>query len=648
MKATAWICAACGGVLLVSWALPAAAASKTINPNHQDPTLAMAIHGEAVSAKLQDEAQARYTAVAKTLRTAIERESNRQINKTDPKALGDAYAATLQLRRLALQLQLLGEPAGLDFALRADVMAPQISRVAQAYAGTPEGAAFLTKVRAFLARTQPERANLLKRVVELATRNQWQEAETTFHTALDKIHAMTVFLSPDEQKPIHEPFYDLSAKITQGMNAVRIKESDAIFAERRKALAPDLKELPQQCAAVAQGLATSPTVDFQGQMLTGPQAVAALLASAQQLHVRLLKYHALSLALQGRAAGGGYTGMVPMGSTGGVTADPLVQQYVNEFPAALSAGLSKVVAADTARVAEADVAALYTAYVEAVALFSMRTGNSPVATALHTSLQQLAAKSPAVAANVTAYDEATTELLRWRNRVAASQARARLSSHPTVETPFRPAFTSKELYLGLFDATMPDFQEPRLLAAAPDILLPAVEKVVGQKATIGEWRGIGTGKNTASVLESRTYGTMKGVRGSVEPALAALRADLFLADDAPPLTLAAAAAVQSAEVGDWDQCGGTIQGLHLEAFITRLATLPDPVWQLVPWGAAPPATRRVETVNVSILPQVIVRFEMSPEWVQHRFFFSEIAATEAEAAGTAAPTASPAATAGRR
>ena len=89
-------------------------ASKTVNPNHQDVTLAMAIHGDALSDKLSDEAQGLYVSAAKVLKVALEREGTRQGNRLDPKALGDGYVAVLQLRRLAQQLQYLGEPAGVD------------------------------------------------------------------------------------------------------------------------------------------------------------------------------------------------------------------------------------------------------------------------------------------------------------------------------------------------------------------------------------------------------------------------------------------------------------------------------------------------------------------------------------------------------
>lgn len=620
-------------------------ASKTVNPNHQDVTLAMAIHGDALSDKLSDEAQGLYVLAAKALKVALERENTRQANRLDPKALGDGYVAVLQLRRLSTQLQYLGEPAGVDYFQRSEALKGHFLRITQTIGGSPEGAAFLTKARAYLAKTAPERANTLKKLVELARKNQWKEAESTMLSSVEKLRGITVFLTSEEQRQIHEPFVEVMDAIDRQMAMIRLRESEVILNARKKAWAPDLDELLERCDEVARALASGTQVDIEGQKLDGPAAFAALLTQWQKTHVQVQKYYAVTLAQSGHHEAGAILAMMPMGPGGPNSAangDPIIGRYLTTFPTQIAKALAGVIDVQTKRASEAELAGLYSAHVQAAALVGMRAAQTPAAAAIHDALQRMAAKSPALKANVDAYDLATTEILRWRNRVAETQARVKMASYPAVETKFRPTFLSNESqnYIGLFWYRDPDFEDPRLFQSAPDILLPRVGEFVGTKATVFEMRGVGTGKNIVSVLQHRTYATMKGIRTEVAPAIAALKADLFIADDSPPLTLPAAAAIASAEVGDWDACGGSIQGLHLEGFITRLGTLPEPAWSLIPLGTVPLPN---STMNgqVGILPQAVIRFDVTPDWVQHRFFCVDAtaAAEEAEAAepATAAP-----------
>lgn len=514
-------------------------------------------------------------------------------------------------------------------------MSPHLTRIAQGYASTPEGAAFLAKVRVFLAKSQPERSNVLKRTIELARKNQWKEAETTLHTTLDKLHGMTVFLTPDEWRQIHEPFEQVTTSINTALTTIRAQESEAILQTRRKTLTPAMDELLQQCGAVAQGLAKSATVELEGEMVGGPRALSALLTRGQQVHVQVQKYHALTIAINDRLSAGGAGGMLPL-SGGVVSVDPIVARYAGGFSSQFAGAIAQVIEADAARAADDEVPALYRAYLQALALTAMRHREASFTNACHGALQKLLVRSPAFAADVAAYEDSTVEILRWRQRVAESQARARLATHPLVEKAFRSAFTSKDNYRGLFEKDMPDYNEPRLLAAAPDILLPALEQVIGQKVSVSDVRGIGTGKNAVTVMNARTYGTLRGVRSAAEPAIAALKADLFVTEESGPLTLPAAAAVASAEMGDWNLCGGTLNGLHLEAFVTRLAAMPDPAWPLVPLGSVPTAgAGRMESSVTNALLQAVVRFDVGPEWVQHQYFVADIASESATASNHA-------------
>ncbi|HND56551.1 MAG TPA: hypothetical protein PLV92_29235, partial [Pirellulaceae bacterium] len=345
-----------------------AAASKTANPNDKDATLPLAVHGEQLSGSLQDDAQARYSQSAKALFASLAKEKNGQINKLDAKAIGESHAALHQMRRAAMQLQTLGEPAGVDFQFRHDAMIGHVIRVAQAYSGTTEGGIFITKIRQFIARTAPERGNALKRLGELVRQEKWTEAETLLYQTLDKLATMTVFLSPDEQRPIYDPFAEPRQIIETAMRQIRAAKADEILRGRLESQLPKPAALIAQVNAAAQQLATSPTVTIDGQAFTGPQALGQFLERWQALHAQVHRYYGTLLALQSLHSSA-YAGMVRVGPQGADRVeDPTITQYRDSFTSTMCGSLAQLITADAARVMEADVPALYAAYLQAAAL----------------------------------------------------------------------------------------------------------------------------------------------------------------------------------------------------------------------------------------------------------------------------------------
>jgi hypothetical protein len=53
--------------------------------------------------------------------------------------------------------------------------------------------------------------------------------------------------------------------------------------------------------------------------------------------------------------------------------------------------------------------------------------------------------------------------------------------------------------------------------------------------------------------------------------------------------------------------------------ITRFATLPASASILVPLGVLP-----VEDIKQQLLPQMLMRFDVKPKWVQHPHFYVEL------------------------
>jgi hypothetical protein len=95
-----------------------------------------------------------------------------------------------------------------------------------------------------------------------------------------------------------------------------------------------------------------------------------------------------------------------------------------------------------------------------------------------------------------------------------------------------------------------------------------------------------------------------------------LRACLWASADAPPLTLEACAAIDSAQRGSCVLAGGSIEAFELEALITRFADDGAGLVRLTPL----PAEKKLEYP----LRECLFRFVVTPEWLQHRYGFIEL------------------------
>jgi hypothetical protein len=176
-----------------------------------------------------------------------------------------------------------------------------------------------------------------------------------------------------------------------------------------------------------------------------------------------------------------------------------------------------------------------------------------------------------------------------------------------------------EKYLGLFPEPPSQETQPQLLTDAPDIMPIAVKRLVGQKATVRDVVRISpTSKSAIARYQARTYAIV-AVPADLSREIGSLKADLLVTDQAPPLSLAAMQAIVTAERGDLIATGGEISGAHLESVITRFATLPASAAAISDLGRIP-----TETFGGNGLYNMLMRFELAPQWACHDYFFTTL------------------------
>ncbi len=125
---------------------------------------------------------------------------------------------------------------------------------------------------------------------------------------------------------------------------------------------------------------------------------------------------------------------------------------------------------------------------------------------------------------------------------------------------------------------------------------------------------------------TRHYATLPLPDVSAEAAR--LRQDLLVTAQQPTLSLESAAAIDAAQHGNFVAAGGAVKGFYLEGLIPRFAALRPEAQQMVTLGPLP-----AEVTPNAFINHVLVRLDVAPAWVQHKYFFLPLAA--APAAGNA-------------
>lgn len=605
--------------LFADVALAAKGASpKSANPNDNDATLPLAVHGDGVVATLQQGGQERFKIMYAVIDEALTKKNRNQIDRIDPQELGRGNMAMIQMQRIAEQLSVLGEPAGPEFSRRSQY-GSQYYSVAQAYAASQEGSVYVAKIRQILNNSQKQRAGIVKKLEDMVAKGNWEDADTLLNDVMDKLASVTIFLTPDEQTQYYQPFSKVSGPISQGIQALRREAAQKIFAERIEAQTPDFDQLLDDVKNAATNIASKGVTTIGDKEVDGPAAFAHFAQVWAKTHASVQRVYGIFLASRGEIDASGNL-VFPQARSNTPQQHPVVKRYTESFTREISDQLAALIKADASRADAETSPKLFTEYLKVAALPAGRAGTDLPAQLFREALQELAAKAPAFAANADDYASSTGELLRWRQRLAEAQARSLDTKYATWAQTIQTAARNDKSFYALYLEVDPDFEVPRFLAATPAFLPEVSKRVANVKVRVSGNRGIG--KSGVSGITMRTYSTNKAASEALESQLAALRSDLFVADDAEPLTLDSAMAIQSAQLGDFVTMGGKVTGLHLESFLARIAALPDGAAPMIPLGVVPPNPRTA--IYHDMINHALPRADISPQWVQHRYFFARI------------------------
>ena len=283
--------------------------------------------------------------------------------------------------------------------------------------------------------------------------------------------------------------------------------------------------------------------------------------------------------------------------------------------------LANLIAADAARATAEQASPLYFDYVQALSgPLLLVSDRAALVSAVQPALRQLAAKDQILDFEVRAYEESTSELLRWRRRVARARATDLQAKHPDLLTNFTDAVRSRLGEPGLLADSAPA-SHVALLGAAPKVVARLQRELIGKPCATGNVVGLGGGKAIGR-YSGRMYVRLSfPISPRQQAEVAALRKQLLVTDESSALSLDAAAVIAGADQDCYERVGGIVQEVYLEPLLTRFATLSDRTLSLTPPDSMPG-----EPLSLDLRSHVLARCDLAPRWVQHECFVVELEA----------------------
>ena len=594
------------------------------HPSNKDFDGGIATHGKVFAEALAKQAQGIYEqANGELIKFAKTVKANR-VRRLGWKPLGQNHVRLSQLRRLAEQLDLLGETAGNDYRLRAASLMQTSGDIIDRFRVTEEAQKQLEKVRLEIRKSELARAREVMKLEKMAIEGKWEAAEMELYRYLDQLGVATACLSNVEQIAIYAPFGQVHSAIDSAMHRARIVKAKALFTQRRLDETPDFAGVLREVEAAAASLANFGTVSLDGATITGPEAITKFGERWAEVQVRTIRCRTLDWLLSGSLET--YFSATEWSVSPGESQDTskIIQDFAN-FNKAMMQSLARLIEADASRVTGPEAVRLYVEYLQAWAPLIRRSANRSLAPVVNPALQALASRAPQFPVEIAAYAQGTNDLLRWRGRVARGLATARIAEFPSIDSLMFEATRSDKVYTGLYPIPeqLPDPHIAALLASVPEVMPRPIEWLQGKPAhALDIVRLRSKGPVAIARYRVRSYANIPAPL-DLAAETDALKYDLMVGENLPAISTLAAVAVDSAERGDLAAVGGTITNQYLESVTTRFAALPTAASVITALGTIPR-----EHSDYSPRNQVLMRFDLTPSWAQHDFFFVEFSPPE--------------------
>jgi hypothetical protein len=539
----------------------------------------------ALHQQLQAEAEKEYEAVRKTIEGLASIEESGAYAKLDLLAVGRAHVASGRLERIGEHLEILGEPAGADWRLRSAAQRNWLTDLIRAARDDPAVQQKLTAGHRVLTAEIAKQAKQIPKASRLAKAEEWEQAHTAVQEMCDRWRGMAVWYYASRlaklTAPFDEPLRVTSTKVRELRTKESIESLEAAFAEAL----PDYDAVLAEVAAV------------RGPSLDGPAALERI--TQQWIAIQTQSLHALALDWTLTAVRKGAT-------------DAQIKSRHEQFSGEMVDRVAQLIEADAARVNASSARELYPKYLEAIANLGLLISREHELK-LSAALEGLVAKSPGLASEIAHYEAATSDLLRWRRRLADARQQAQATADAALSTVIVEGTRATASRPGFLPARGSSADQLKL-ALLPAALEASSAKIVGRSVVVEDLIGMEQGSPISiGRYRDRSYSRVRSFDPAAE--LQLLEADLLVRSGARPLTYEAARALASAGRGSYLAAGGKVTTIALEALDTRFATLPTAGVVLLPLD-------RLPEERETGLDQMLLRVDVAADWVRHEYFFA--------------------------
>ena len=515
------------------------------------------------------------------------------------------------LKSYSSRIQFYGEPAGSDWQYRCMVYEKTWQDLSQKFSSQNNGNIHDLAVSK-LDKTQKTRLSTLESIRKLLDQEKIYEAEEKADAMWDQALAVGGFLPIPSREAYFRPCEDASGLVRSKTNPDRLKVGKEIIEKEANAALNSYQKLTSDAKDAARQIAASGIATIGSQKMNGPDAVLAIAVNWKLENISLQRAAVLQRSIPYEGTGR----VIGMNKTNRVDE---WQATAEKLTSDLQTAIREIIDADAKKLKGRDASNNYMLYLKILGPLASRCREGHWTDSLHDALSRLA-KSADASEEMQAYDEATSDLLRWRGRVAKQQAQAMSTKFPPLGQTCATKLAKTKENIGLFMTETMPVDIPWLKHPIPQ-LAPLLGTNLNELAVSTQnVMRLDTDKNAVwmSRLDRNVYCRVQGEILASEMAKR-LATELMIDDLHPPLTIRAAAAAMSAERGDYDSLGGKLSSPVLEATTARFVNLPLSASPIIPFDSIVGGGQ-----GHLALESLTIRCNLAPEWIQHRYFFTKL------------------------
>ncbi len=587
------VCFILGSLTLVS--ISAVAQQQSSGPSTTAPHRLLWVNFESFNGAAREEAAQLLPRVRKSLETPLE--------ETGVATYEQLYVDLERLRRIAEQLEIFGEPAGIDLRARVEAALKEFHKKSRRAAALPEFERDIKRRLATLDRSLKVADNKLDSVSKLIRGDRHTEAYAEFGEITDPAAALAMWhdLKEGTKHPQVAAWDDRGRSLHSKWRSITLEVAKRKRSEIYGEAAFDLEQLPADIEAAAESLKSSERVQLStGQSVTGPEAIAHFADRWSHLQLKALQANAYRWIAE---------------SNNDAFDAGLNDDAYTESAKRILTGLVAIVAADAQRATGPAAEGLYFAYLQTLPGLTTRCTLPDVDKQFGQVLASLGAKSLELAGFIQAYKAATDDPLRWRRRATAAAIREAAKQHrPQKEVIVRHC-DSIHSRNSVLTKTRQNEPLARLFATAPDSLNKLERKLLEQPASFDAVLASSRMKGFAvSKLGARNLAYLPVAAEPLMNAHDDLAREIFYNGEKTAPTLEVRTALYRLRNGDVGLAGGQISRIGLIGLPTRFVTM-QPDRAMVRLGPLPEVPERARKDDLLLM------FVVKPAWLADRFSF---------------------------